>query len=1180
MYNHLIMMHKTAYDTNLTAPLMPNDAAQGLTLANLIPIKQAISAANDLRKRKKNVPIFWLDELLSLPYLQTVTTLRVGDPIQIEQLNQVITQLLSHHRDLQPNGSMQIGLTNAAKKLMESASVQFQSKIQNKTRRQQLGKVTYFDITRRVTNYTVYSLSYSPPNKPLFNALSEAFGSNMSSEQGRIDLVNLTNDDIQEIEGMFSRSGYNTKVIQDFLARPQEENTDQKVLKNKIPLRIKVLGEDTPWHLSISLKDNFPMGLQTGAGFDFMQIVEPFCTQTKKSQISEKEYPTPRAKEIDATSYYHIDRSGTNMYIKASHAVYEALRYLLEMKGFDVSELRAAMYQTLPKRSDFKRGKTLPGQLTGYFVKNQAVDHMQYGEELVALGLGAGIPQPDLNDPVALQKYYSLVSSKGKKLVGGHPKDGKQWFPDEQAVQNVQQAFPQLNPELALEMVVKIRDLISGWVNALRHTQTKIVGGKREAFEGTFWWDMLQYTIRKPGQPESKIKPLQGRDIMWLYSQPSAILGDEAGSGKTIQAIIAADLRTRRNGTHPLLQIQGYENGYPKFKAVNQKNQELPDGSPEITVPIENGDAIEASSYHKRAFDPATGTFYSPDAEHPGEAIGGGKILVFTVNNVVKQFAQEVINTTGASEEIIATSIDDLVRKGPANVKWVILPYSTLNKNTEAQQLKENQDDESDVRDMVAKDAKGNRAATVARNMQLLRSIDFDVMILDECHKVKNPGAATSKNIRDLGLSVPYRWGLTATYAANRPDDLEHQAQVLGHPIGQYSFKLEGLGSSSDVTHPQHFKAIVARQEPGFKDMSVQEQIEFALDYAERVPIDDEGKTLKQRSDELIDKVTYVNALIILTDFYHRKSKEQIAESMGERMPEHKIEANLIDPDKNLDILATIEHERNRLYQENTEKRLSHSKDALTSSKTFAREAIAIAKAPETAKLAKQIIVSGSKVMIFSAFIRAAKLIHEELSKFLATQGGVAYISAGSETTRDAQSKRQEQIKNFKTQPHVKAYVFMIQSSGTGMDMPDVAQHVIINDFTYSPSDFDQVEGRADRVTRKMPLHTHYMVIDQSFDKIAYTSTQKKRDLSNKAQKIDKAYSEKLKNNEPVTAELEAARATHWELVKEHIIEQIINDSLEVEYQPALQPTAQHTNWLHRVGRTSGRILVLATMRF
>jgi len=61
----------------------------------------------------------------------------------------------------------------------------------------------------------------------------------------------------------------------------------------------------------------------------------------------------------------------------------------------------------------------------------------------------------------------------------------------------------------------------------------------------------------------------------------------------------------------------------------------------------------------------------------------------------------------------------------------------------------------------------------------ILEKLDIQVMILDECHNIKNPKAGRSKEITDFGKNIPHIIALTGTPILNRPIEIFNILKLL-----------------------------------------------------------------------------------------------------------------------------------------------------------------------------------------------------------------------------------------------------------------------------------------------------------------------------------------------------------------------------------------------------------------
>jgi SNF2 family DNA or RNA helicase len=65
----------------------------------------------------------------------------------------------------------------------------------------------------------------------------------------------------------------------------------------------------------------------------------------------------------------------------------------------------------------------------------------------------------------------------------------------------------------------------------------------------------------------------------------------------------------------------------------------------------------------------------------------------------------------------------------------------------------------------------------------------FDVMIIDEAHRLKEPTAAWTRHGFDIAAKVPNRYLLTGTPVLNRESELHTLLRLSGHPVGQLPLK-------------------------------------------------------------------------------------------------------------------------------------------------------------------------------------------------------------------------------------------------------------------------------------------------------------------------------------------------------------------------------------------------------
>lgn len=326
--------------------------------------------------------------------------------------------------------------------------------------------------------------------------------------------------------------------------------------------------------------------------------------------------------------------------------------------------------------------------------------------------------------------------------------------------------------------------------------------------------------------------------------------------------------------------------------------------------------------------------------------------------------------------------------------------------------------------------------------------------ILDECHSVKNESARTTR-INNMGDSIPYRWGASATISANRPIDVWRQLKAIGHRLGNLSesqFRKNFAGQ----------QVLMGRFGPQWVPISPTSEDEAAL------------KLRRWLTEE--------------ANIYVRRTKRE----MNPNLPSHIVMDNPVQPPE-----ALV-----KKLNADIAKRMSSYKDPdLAVSEMIAtRLEIARAKVPYTLELAENIFVKDSgtgkngKVLIFTCFQDAAYELLAGAEKICDKYGANAVAILGGDKEREAK------VQAFKTDPKTRILVLSILAGGTGLDVPNVTEEVLINDYSWTPKDAEQSEGRAFRVNSKSDVTTRYVLLANTADEGFFGLVRRKKEL---AAKID-----------------------------------------------------------------------------
>ena len=349
--------------------------------------------------------------------------------------------------------------------------------------------------------------------------------------------------------------------------------------------------------------------------------------------------------------------------------------------------------------------------------------------------------------------------------------------------------------------------------------------------------------------------------------------------------------------------------------------------------------------------------------------------------------------------------------------------------------------------------------------IEACKNAKFGIAILDELHKLKHETSKRSKNIADVIDNVPTVWGASATVSANKPMDVKNQLRIVKHHLGKVS--------------DSKFKKDFAGQKPtGYNNAYEEGDEDSTLEAAERL-----------------------NRWLNLSGLYVRRSKEDLRE-----MP--ALNRQAIKP------TGIDSQEFERKFQD----KVSTYKDPnLPISKMIAaREVIAQLKTGSTVNKVVKIITdnmdnetnnyAASKVVVFTNFIESANQLVSKLS------AAVRVINPQFKViTYLANTKKNERSRvkaNFTNDPNAKVLVMSMKMGGTGIDFPNAAQHMVINDFDWTPESAEQSEGRIYRINTNHPVNIDYTIAN-GIDESLFEKVQEKRKIAAIVQKYRKEYHQK-----------------------------------------------------------------------
>lgn len=319
------------------------------------------------------------------------------------------------------------------------------------------------------------------------------------------------------------------------------------------------------------------------------------------------------------------------------------------------------------------------------------------------------------------------------------------------------------------------------------------------------------------------------------------------------------------------------------------------------------------------------------------------------------------------------------------------------------------------------------------REESKLLNANFDLVIIDEAHYIKNAQAKRTKLINDIVKDVDRLWLLTGTPMTSRPIDYYNLLNLVESPVAK------------------NWMAYVKRYCNGYQ-FNVGGRKVWNVMGASNL---DE---LRERTSPTILRRLKENVLDlpekIISPVYLRLNSIEYENVMGEYYDWY---------DKNPEESKSITVQFTKLMK--------------------VRQIIADEKVLHTIELARNIVEQDKKVIIFCNFTDSLNKIFEHFGKEAVKLDGSM-----------SKKYRQKSVDAFQENDKIKVFVGNIKAAGVGITLT-AGEVVIMNDLSFLPSDHSQAEDRAYRFGQKNNVLVYYPLFENTIEGLIYDILNNKKQV-------------------------------------------------------------------------------------
>ena len=309
------------------------------------------------------------------------------------------------------------------------------------------------------------------------------------------------------------------------------------------------------------------------------------------------------------------------------------------------------------------------------------------------------------------------------------------------------------------------------------------------------------------------------------------------------------------------------------------------------------------------------------------------------------------------------------------------------------------------------------------KNSDMMKA-NFDLVIVDEAHYIKNAQAKRTKLINDIVKDIDRLWLLTGTPMTSRPIDYYNLLSLVDSPVAK------------------NWLAYVVRYCNGFQFRAGARKVWNVMGATNLEELRDRTSStiLRRLKEDVLDLPDK-----IITPVYIRLKSKNYEEIMGEYYDWY---------DKHPDESKSLTVQFSKL--------------------TKVRQVIADEKVSHTIELAENILEQDKKVVIFCNFTDSLNKIVEHFGKSAVKVDGSM-----------SKEHRQHSVDEFQDNPKVKVFVGNIKAAGVGITLTS-GEAVIMNDLSFLPSDHAQAEDRCYRYGQKSNVLVYYPIFDNSVEAVIY----------------------------------------------------------------------------------------------
>ena len=377
--------------------------------------------------------------------------------------------------------------------------------------------------------------------------------------------------------------------------------------------------------------------------------------------------------------------------------------------------------------------------------------------------------------------------------------------------------------------------------------------------------------------------------------------------------------------------------------------------------------------------------------------------------------------------------------------------------------------------DIIDEFHKNNRSKK-ENDSELLKS-DFDIVIIDEAHKLSNNTSNRYKIIKNFLKKAKneYTWLLTGTMITNNVKNLYNMLSLIENNItSDYKFFMERYCNAKKILRKGEWDRCwnqwnKTRHYESYNSMPNTSKVmfrEYIDKYGTHVMIDSGSSNL----EELSERIRHI---------YFRKTKDELMSIKKIIVP---VVYQLTEEQQNTynDLWNKYEEEKNKEGKDVNEiKQLIEV--------TINRQYISKIMVEKTIKLTEKLLSKDKKVFIVCCY-------DEELYKLKDYFGDKCVIYNGKMSSK----QKDKSIEEFNNNENIRIIIGQIEAIGTGVNLNKSCNHCIFQNLDFTEASFSQACDRIFRIGSKEDCYIYLQYFKNTVYEHIVNIINKKKEISQK----------------------------------------------------------------------------------